>query len=866
MMDAKEWDKLKSIFQAALELAPEKRPAFLDEQLGADTETRREIDTLLQAYEQSDEFFAQPAAQKLAPLIAPHTEMLERIGPYRLLRELGRGGMGLVYLAMRDDEVAQKHVAIKLLRPGPDTEAISRRFSNERQTLASLEHPNIAQFLDGGVTSDGRPYYVMEYVEGEPIDRYCNNRRLTIRERLDLFRKVCAAVQVAHQNFVVHRDLKPDNILVTNKGEPKLLDFGIAKILNREMVGGATVHTLNLLLMTPEYASPEQVRSGKITTASDVYALGILLFELLTGRRAYETRGLSPAEIERVICEQMPEKPSAVVTLPLDVKRSVDASQRSPEAWPKMTRTPSFAKLQRRLSGDLDNILFKAIRKEPERRYASVEQFADDIQRHLDGKPVSARKDSLRYRFGKFVLRHRVGVATAALMLLLVLGSVVTIAWQARQTAAQRDIAQAEAAKAKHINEFLQNMLASADPNKEGREVRVVDVLAAAEERIDDELGHQPEIAAALHATIGVTYQHLGLFEKAEPHLRTALNLRQKWFQPPHAEIAASMQQLGALLYKMGKYEESESHLRRALAMHRHLDEPDSLSLAKILDGLGGALDARDRLGEAEAYYREALAMYRSVLEEPDPQLGQVLNNLAVLLGTRGDFREAEPLHREALEIARKVHGEEHPQVAWMLYNLGGVLDAQGKYDRSVPLVQQALEMWRKLLGETHPNVVMGLATLSSTHWLIHDYEKAQAFAAEALSIAKGALPADHPLTAYAHITFGMALCDGGEPQQGERHLRTALRMRQEGLPPDHHLVLNTKSALGDCLVMQGRFQEAEPLLLESYEKLKTKFGSDHEKTVAALERIVALYDKSGKSDKEARYRALLTNNITNKE
>src|SRR5215470_5019015 len=402
MSDAAGWPLVKDVFQAALDRPPEERAAFLDSACAGDDALRREVESLLVAQREAGAFLSRPAA-----LPAPPELEGRRVGPYRVLGPIGRGGMGVVYRAVRDDDVFRKTVALKVVAGGASAEHL-RRLAHERQILGRLQHPNIATILDGGTTDEGQPYLVMEYVEGEAIDAYCAARGLGTRERLEMFRTVCSAVQYAHQNLVVHRDLKPQNVLVTPDGQPKLLDFGIAKLLAAGVDPDETPTATLLPMMTPEYASPEQVRGEAVTTASDVYSLGVVLYELLTGARPYSVRTGSLQEIVRVVCDTQPAVPSAA----------------APQAHG--------------VRGDLDTIVLKALRKEPARRYASAQELADDLRRYLEGRPVLARKDTVGYRVGKFVGRHRVGVAAAALVAASLVGGLVTTLRQARIAEANR--------------------------------------------------------------------------------------------------------------------------------------------------------------------------------------------------------------------------------------------------------------------------------------------------------------------------------------------------------------------------------------------------------------------------------------------
>ena len=457
-MTPEQWQQVKAIFHEATELVPEARAAFLEQRCAGDAELEGELKLLLESHDEAQDFIEQPAMAPVSDILPP-SEIDpwkdKTIGQYRVLGEIGRGGMGLVLLAVRADDQFRQRVAIKVLRRGMDTDDILRRFRNERQILASLNHPNIANLYDGGTTPDGLPYFVMEYVEGLRLLQYVDKHQLSVNERLELFRKICAAVQYAHQNLIIHRDLKPNNILVTHGGEVKLLDFGVAKLVNPELTGGSITETrANQRVMTPEYASPEQVRGQHVTTATDIYSLGVILYELLTGTKPYKLRDASPEELSRAICDSEPSKPSEAVRAPTSVARygTASGSDRPPvsanffdkaragryrsrfrndksptKVGTLNTRNPKS------LRGDIDNIILMALRKEPSRRYKSVEQFSDDVKRHLEGMPVIARKDTFGYRSGKFITRHKVGVAAAVLIVISLVSGVVMAVRQERK-------------------------------------------------------------------------------------------------------------------------------------------------------------------------------------------------------------------------------------------------------------------------------------------------------------------------------------------------------------------------------------------------------------------------------------------------
>src|SRR5215831_715903 len=417
-MSTIEWNEVEEVFQVALEIPPADRNAWLTEHCGADPELRREVESLLAAESASAGFLSTSDLPKAASLfLSDQTELAQtgrHIGAFKILKELGRGGMGVVYLAARNQNEFRQTVAIKLIRRGLDTDDILRRFRNERQILASLNHPNIGKLLEGGTSDDGLPYFVMEYIDGLQLLQYCNEHQTSVSDRLRLFRSVCAAVQHAHQNLIIHRDLKPSNILVTTAGEVKLLDFGVAKVLNPELTDEALTQTRAAArVMTPEYASPEQVRGQHVTTATDIYSLGVILYELLTGTKPYRLKDTSPEELSRAICDAEPSKPSAAIA-----NQSEPAAIAGGHNQPPSARPLPQAVLTKALRGDLDNIVLMALRKQPERRYSSAAQLSDDIRRYLEGLPIIARKDTFNYRAGKFIKRHRVGTAFAVVALL----------------------------------------------------------------------------------------------------------------------------------------------------------------------------------------------------------------------------------------------------------------------------------------------------------------------------------------------------------------------------------------------------------------------------------------------------------------
>jgi serine/threonine-protein kinase len=851
-MNTEEWQKIEKIFYLALEKDPGERPSFLEEACAGDQALRNEVESLLASDESANQFLESPASPRGEALFSDEDVSRGQIGPYKIVREIGYGGMGAVYLAARADDQYRKQVAIKLVRPGGNTVLRIHRFHTERQILANLDHPNIAKLLDGGTTEDGTPYLVMDFVEGLPIDEYCDQQKLSTIDRLQLFQTVCSAVQYAHQNLVVHRDIKPSNILVSSDGVPKLLDFGIAKLLHeapttKELTG-------SLILMTPEYASPEQVRGENITTATDIYSLGILLYGLLTGHRPYQFKNRTPAEMQRVICEQEPEKPSTVIRRVEEITDSDGERRKITPEIVSSRREGQIEKLNRRLSGDLDNIVLKALRKDPQRRYASAQQFSEDIARHLQGMPVVARKDTFGYRSGKFIRRHKMGVAATAIVILTLIAGIFFTMREAKIAAEERDKARREAAKANEIKDFMQSMLKSADPEVKGRNVTVAQILDEASQRINVELANQPEIQAAARSTIGNTYYGLGVYDAAESQLRSALATDLKLFGRKNADSGIAMNDLGLVLLTEGKLGEAEPLLRDSLAILREVLGNKHLEVARVMNNLAEVYLRKGDWAAAEKLHYEELAIRRSILGNYHRDVAQSLNDLAVVVGTKGDFAAAEKLDRESLAILRKVRGKEHPDIAAALVNIGVMLEAQNEFARAEPFFREGLQMRRKLLGHDHPLVAWTLYNYGYLLLRKGDYDAAINTCREILTFRNKTLSDKHPIVAAAVQIIGKSYVEKGDFTQGEQLLRESLGLREKALPPGNWLIACSQSLLGNCLTKLGHFKEAESLLLTSYSTLKKTVGEKHERTVEAKQWLVDLYQAWGKPDLAARY------------
>lgn len=837
-MSPERWQQIQQVFDEAIELAPAAQAAFLRQLAEDDKGLHDEVADLIAADQAAGTFLGKEAAQRMAPLIVesdPDEPEEERVGAYRIVSRIGRGGMGSVYLAERADGQFQQQVALKIIRRGLDTEDILSRFLYERQILASLDHPNIARLYDGGMTTDGRPYFVMEYVDGVPIDQYCNTHRLTPQQRLGLFRTVGRAVQYAHQNMVIHRDLKPSNILVTQAGEVKLLDFGIAKLVDDEAMPLTRPQTTDgLRLMTPEYASPEQVRGLPVTTATDVYALGVLLYELLTGRRPYEIAERVQREIERVILEEEPTRPSTAISRVAPGTEPA-ATTTSPLAPTSITETHavSLNKLKKILSGDLDNIILKALKKEPERRYGTVDQLLGDVHNYLNGLPVSAHRDSLGYRTLKFVQRHKVGVAATSVIALLGIAvfvfSLVT-ASQAQQLAEERDRVALEAEKAERVQAFLISIFDVADPGKtDGQQVTAREILEQGVVRIEEELTEQPALKAELLDAMGEVYIMLSDYAQARALYTQSLNLkREVWGGQDHVEVAYTMHQLAQIDYFEGTYEASGAGHRTVLDMRRRLYEGDHPYIAYSLSQIAMSQWGQGQYADAAATLQAALEMRQRLPEIAAHSVAPDLKNLGALYTTLAQYAEAEQYLRQALQGFRSNPDVEAYWIPNTLSDLAMVLMYQGNYEEAESLMRESLQETQRIYGDLHDNVAAIMGNWGIILARQQKYAEAERIEREALAIRQQLYPGVNAQVAYSLSNLGSLLNLQGRPGEAEPMLREALAMRRHLYGTSHPNVQATLSSLCGVLKDQQRFVEANTCFRESYEMGRSFFEETH--------------------------------------
>lgn len=860
-------DRLERLFRAAQRRSPEERAAFLDAACADDATLRQELESLLRADEdaEAEAFLQDPVAGSIGALFdalhgqEDHVEG-KKIGPYTVQRRLGQGGMGDVYLAVRE-EPFRRRVALKVIRQEVATKEAFVRFALERQILASLNHPHIARLYDGGVTDEGQPYLVMEVVEGQPITTYCDERRLPLYERIRLFQTVCRAVHYAHQNLIIHRDLKPSNIFVTDDGTVKLLDFGIAKLLNPNLSPAPLpVTRTGLHVMTPEYASPEQVRGGALTTASDVYALGVLLYELLTGHRPYQVAGRPTHEIIAVVCEQEPELPSTRIAEAETISHSNGAeSVIAPEAV-SAARNLSVERLQRRLRGDLDTITLMALRKEPARRYRSAEQLAQDLERHLSGLPVTACPDTVWYRVQKFATRHRAAVLSVLLVGVSLVGGFGTALWQAHEARQERDRARVEAQRTQATADFLKGLFQATDPDvAQGDTLTAYDLLERGTRRIERELADQPVVRSDMLLTLGQVYHNLGRFDEALDMTQAAYETRRQLYGPDHVDAVGIRLHQGLLHLNRGEIEQSVTMLRDVVGQYRRLLPPDAPELVTALTSLAAALRFQDiaqnpeSLREAEALLREARAIEQSRSTPDSLRLADTLKRLAYLARDQGHPADAEALHRESLTLLQGRLGGRHPSVANTLINIGAVLADQGRYDESIAFFQRGLAIRRAVQGHDHVDVAIDQAGMGEVYWKKNEYETAEIHLRAALDQLRRSLPADHLRVTAVMRNLSDVLMRQGKPDEARAVLEELLRLEQGKLNNAYWTAV-AQRRLGESLAALGRYDTAERLLRASYATLGTSHPDDRE-THLARQNLVDLYRAWNRPSEADRYR-----------
>ena len=795
---------LNRLLDAALELPPQERDAWVGTLDAAHDGLKPRLRALLAraADVESRDFLGS------LPLLPPDfaagdastTEAAgARIGPYRLERQIGAGGMGAVWLATRADGLFERTVALKLPHRGMFGADLAERMSRERSILAGLEHPNIARLYDAGLTADGQPYLALEFVEGIALDDYCRQHDCGVRERLRLFLQVADAVASAHARLIVHRDLKPANILVTSDGGTRLLDFGIAKLLDAPAEPGAARLThLSVHALTPDYASPEQIRGEAVTTSSDIYSLGVVLFELLTGERPYRLGRDTRGALEDAILQAEPSRPSSV-----------------------------HGAHARELRGDLDTIVLKALHKSAAARYPTVNALADDIRRHLDGRPVQARPDGAWYRTSRFLWRNRLAAgATAIVAVALIAGATIaTVGFIQARAAEKRALAEAQTSR--EVARFLVDLFAVSDPSEaRGNSITAREILDRASTRISSELQTSPAIRAELQSTIADVYAKLGLYSEASKLALAALALRRAEGDPK--KLADSLDRVGDVSSLLSHTREAAPLHQQALELRRRFTPRDHASIARTLKGA-----AVSRYLEQDfSASTELLAAARAELDQlasPDPaQLGEVIRYTAYNHHERSDYERAISLYREAVRVMSAGLGHENQLVASTLGDLAIALKDTRQFDEAERTYLESLAIQRKLLGNKHPDVGNSLNNLAVMYLDISKYEQALATAGESAAILRSALGEEHEVALIARQNVARAHTQLGHLEIAEDEYRKILAIRRRILAPDDLGLGSTLDALADVLNRQSHFAEAEPTAREAMSVMEQAVGRDH--------------------------------------
>jgi len=876
-MDEILWKKIKALFYDALDLPQDQRQEFVAKKSASDERLFNDVMQMLSAEHSKGDNIAIAVSLQVDKLIDEKYAISigDKIGSYQIHSQIGQGGMGRVFLANRIDDEYQHQVAIKVIEEQTVSAQAIQRFQTERQILADLSHRNIAGLIDGGTTEKGLPFIVMEYVEGKPIIEFCESNQLDLKSRLKLFIQVCSAIEYAHQNFVVHRDIKPNNILVTDNGEVKLLDFGIAKLLvdDNKQENLQLTHQ-DIRLLTPTSASPEQISGQTITTRTDVYGLGALLYHLLTGEPLFNLESEIRIELEKAICDKIPQRPSEVVA-------SKDSQLKT-----------------KQLIGDIDTMTLKALQKDPQRRYSSASQFSEDIDNYLNNYPILARPDSLLYRMKKLVRRNRSTVIVASVAVIAFIGS---ITFYTIQLAKQRDVATIERQKAEEVADFVLGLFEVSDPShSKGEKITAKNLLDAGAIRVESELANQPIVQQMMRRVLGEVYyklgdvdqaekllnnaltqqrkifgennlevattklalaslyQYSGDFQRAEPLFQEVLNIRKYLLGGEHFDVVESLDSLGFFEQTRGDYQTALTYYQRAYSMGKRLTNKDNESLAETMKNLGTLYQILDRVDEAETFFNDALAMQKRLYNGgPHPQIDNTKRELAGIYRNSRRFEKAESLYLELIESREKMLGPDHVELAHAWNSYSTLLSRMGKAEESNHANNAFIEIMKRAFDDPHPS--LGAAYNNRANYLRRSGDLDGALENYQLAIKmqdEVGIPEHHSNRSFPLSGIAKVYLEQKEFVKARDLFINILELRKQSFSATHKSVLDAKGNLASALMGLKDYDKASDLLNETYQNFLASRGSDDPRTEIAAWRLLQLYTKSGEVERAEQYRA----------